>query len=421
MNRKEELNKAKKSGEDIANKMNKPAPEAPKSNWQTQTTEKDKVIDSDEYKNADLSTKADMLKFANQKEETGTVDPNEGVKENAQIIDKEGTVRPAESQVEKQNLEEGLSVMDKSATETTPEENGETLKSIVGSNPEIEENLGALIKSTDDPETAITETAKKAGFELDANGNYKFNLSNLDDRWSMWATLASCVLCAVTGGIVPPINFMALTGYDQRRDAALEQEKLFNDNINAVRMNDFNKAAAEERGLSIEDYNKQLRDSANVTAANQAAKKGQNTTVDIARTEGEEGRKNIDAQLEADLKRMEVDNEFKLEMLAKQQNFQKELGELAAGWDIKKADAIQKSLAKGDLYAMQAMEEFINNVPDAKVRKQCMDAMTNIKRAEAGSSKAMEQSKFVMDQIRYYTASGDTAMQTGGKIVDSLF
>ena len=233
-------------------------------------------------------------------------------------------------------------------------------------NPEVKDNVQAVLSSvdTEDPvgkEEAVSETATKAGFTQDVDGRWKADLSKLDDRWSMWATIASCVLCAVTGGLCPPINFMSITGYDQRRDAALEQERMLNDEETKQAIYNKQKADAEAKGMDYKDYADERLLSAQQTAAGKAAQEGRNTEVEQIAKQG-------DVDIAYLIKKGEID----AEQAEKARQHEEKLYTLLNALDMGKMDResmlrtkeftdMQKALANNEAWALEAFSNFCDS------------------------------------------------------------
>lgn len=353
MSRKEELEKAKKSGEDIAqkNKINNPLKQTEKEdnkNSPWTLTKEDFEKEREEKNKKEQSLVAQQFgekknkTWNDVKSENG--DDPEKIKEwlnnnpdyKAGSLTKKGMADYGYSQGEDgkwSNTTTNTTTDTTSDTTKTDASNDDVLDKLDEMGTE-DETVKKELDSFTNPETGDVDTEKaKSAMEqyeqklvesgaafYDKDGNFTFVDTN-KKGWETWATLLSVGISAVglaMGVPIMPINFRAITGKDARdaKARALQQQYLNIKSDDAAKVSGMN--ADVEAGKIVQE---------NQDALNALSKYRQDTaaTKDVLEAQTDASKQLIDAQTKADMEKAQQQISANEHILALENKYAQEM------------------------------------------------------------------------------------------------
>ena len=366
MSRKEELEKAKKSGEDITqkNKINNPLKQTDKKedkNSPWTLTKEDFEKEREEKNKKEQSLVAQQ--FGEKKDKTWNDvksengDDPEKIKEwlnnnpdyKAGSLTKKGMADYGYSQGEdgKWSNTSTADTTSASTTDTTSDTTSDTTKTDA-SNDDVLDKLDEMgtedetvkkeLDSFTNPETGDVDTDKaKSAMEMyeqklvesgaafyDKDGNFTFVDTN-KKGWETWATLLSVGISAVglaMGVPIMPINFKAITGKDARdaKARALQQQYLNIMSDDAAKVSGMN--ADVEAGKIVQENQEEL-DALSKYRQDTAA------TKDVLEAQTDASKQLIDAQTEADMKKAQQQISANEHILALENKYAQEMTKLS--------------------------------------------------------------------------------------------
>ena len=350
MSRKEELEKAKKSGEDITqkNKINNPLKQTEKednknSPWTLTKEDFEKEREDKNKKEQSLVAQ----QFGEKKDKTWNDvksengDDPEKIKDwlnnnpdyKAGSLTKKGMADYGYSQGE-----DGKWSTTDTTTDTTTDASNDDVLDELDKITTGDETVKKELDSFTDPETGDVDTDKaKSAMELyeqklvesgaafyDKDGNFTFVDTN-KKGWETWATLLSVGISAVglaMGVPIMPINFKAITGKDARdaKARALQQQYLNIMSDDAAKVSGMN--ADVEAGKIVQENQEPL---------NALSKYRQDTaaTKDVLDAQTDASKQLIDAQTEADMKKAQQQISANEHILALENKYAQDMTKLS--------------------------------------------------------------------------------------------
>ena len=389
MSRKEELEKAKKSGEDITqkNKINNPLKKTEKednSPWTLTKEDFEKERENKDKKEQSLVAQ----KFGEKKDKTWNDvksengDDPEKIKDwlnnnpdyKAGSLTKKGMAEYGYSQGEDGKWS-NTTTSDTTSTTTTNTDTNATTDGVLDGLDKLtaeDETVKQELDSFTNPETGDVDTEKaKSAMEqyeqklvesgaafYDKDGNFTFVDTN-KKGWETWATLLSVGISAVglaMGVPIMPINFKAITGKDAKdaKARALQQQYLNIMSDDAAKVSGMN--ADVEAGKVVQE---------NEEALNALSKYRQDTaaTKDVLEAQTDASKQLIDAQTEADMKKAQQQISANEHILALENKYSQEMTKLSDKLSTASAKELTSYSKSGWLidYIKEARAEGLNN------------------------------------------------------------
>ena len=389
MSRKEELEKAKKSGEDITqkNKINNPLKKTEKednSPWTLTKEDFEKERENKDKKEQSLVAQ----KFGEKKDKTWNDvksengDDPEKIKDwlnnnpdyKAGSLTKKGMAEYGYSQGEDGKWS-NTTTSDTTSTTTTNTDTNATTDGVLDGLDKLtaeDETVKQELDSFTNPETGDVDTEKaKSAMEqyeqklvesgaafYDKDGNFTFVDTN-KKGWETWATLLSVGISAVglaMGVPIMPINFKAITGKDAKdaKARALQQQYLNIMSDDAAKVSGMN--ADVEAGKVVQE---------NEEALNALSKYRQDTaaTKDVLEAQTDASKQLIDAQTEADMKKAQQQISANEHILALENKYSQEMTKLSDKLSTASAKELTSYSKSGWLidYIKEAKAQGLNN------------------------------------------------------------
>lgn len=355
MSRKEELEKAKKSGEDITqkNKINNPLKQTEKednknSPWTLTKEDFEKEREDKNKKKQSLVAQ----QFGEKKDKTWNDvksengDDPEKIKEwlnnnpdyKAGSLTKKGMADYGYSQGEDGKWSNTTATTTSATTSDTSNASNDDILDKLDEMGTEDETVKTELDSFTNPETGDVDTEKaKSAMEMyeqklvesgaafyDKDGNFTFVDTN-KKGWETWATLLSVGISAVglaMGVPIMPINFKAITGKDAKdaKARALQQQYLNIMSDDAAKVSGMN--ADVEAGKIVQENQEPLNDLSKYRQDTAATK-------DVLEAQTDASKELIDAQTEADMKKAQQQISANEHILALENKYSQDMAKLS--------------------------------------------------------------------------------------------